>query len=345
MTEGADIFDNDGSNTGTARWVTLAEAAAAVGLSSETIRRAAKGGTIRGQRAGDSQNAMWLVHLEDVEARWGDKGSVPQAEVDDPDRGLNSDDMLGATREGMAAPPRTQEDDSSKTPDFQTETTEPNLDVVEPIHPERAQTPMVTSCEIRRTGRVWAKLLSTDLKLIVEGQESARIRTSFRRTDRNDVAFREAVALRQTRVVFANSPPWLIRAVEPGPRGGKTMIFGNTREMLHPIISRVITVFENDQPIASSDGPIPTMPLKGSGKGSCVAVAVGKRFTLSPPWRADRGTIDKQATLLSYGFWDTTWSVKAREPVPLSVVLLYWHVLLGDWQDPGQDGAGAASGG
>jgi hypothetical protein len=299
---------------------------------------------------------MWLVHLEDVEARWRDKDSIPEAEVDDPDRGLNSYDMLGAAREGVAAPPPAPDDDSSKTPDVQTEATEPNLDVVESTHPERAQTPMVTSCEIRRTGRVWAKLLATDLKLIVEGQESARIRTTFQRTDRNDVAFREAVALRQTRVVFANRPPWLIRAVEPGPRGGKTTIFGNTKEMLHPIISRVITVFENDQPIASSDGPIPTMPLKGSGKGSCLAVAVGhrgrmfpwspKHYTLSPPWRADRGTIDKQATLQSSGFWNTAWSVKAREPVPLSVVLLYWHVLLGDWQDPGQDGgAGSADGG
>ena len=72
-------FDSDGSDTGTARWVTLSEAAAVVGVASNTIRRAAKAGTIRGHRAGEAQNAPWLVHLEDVEARWGEGASVREA--------------------------------------------------------------------------------------------------------------------------------------------------------------------------------------------------------------------------------------------------------------------------
>ena len=55
--------------------------------------------------------------------------------ADDPDRGLDSDDMLRAAREGIAKPPPTPEDDSSKTPDVQTEATEPNLDAVESTHP------------------------------------------------------------------------------------------------------------------------------------------------------------------------------------------------------------------
>ena len=54
----------------TSTWVTLNEAADAVGISSSTLRRAAGAGTIRGQRAGGSQNSPWLVHLGDVKQRW-----------------------------------------------------------------------------------------------------------------------------------------------------------------------------------------------------------------------------------------------------------------------------------
>ncbi len=64
-------------------WVTLAEAAAIVGVSSSTIRRAANAGTIRGQRAGGSQNSPWLVHLEDVEAHWSPEPDV-QNEATEP---------------------------------------------------------------------------------------------------------------------------------------------------------------------------------------------------------------------------------------------------------------------
>ena len=47
--------------------------------------------------------------------------------VDDPDRGLNSDDMLRAAREGAATPPPIPADDSSEAPEVQSEATEPNL--------------------------------------------------------------------------------------------------------------------------------------------------------------------------------------------------------------------------
>ena len=116
--------------------------------------------------------------------------------ADDPDRGLDSDDMLRAAREGIAKPPPTPEDDSSKTPDVQTEATEPNLDAVESTHPDRSQTPMVTSCEIHRTGNLvvnmameTGNLISRvfdrytrarrSYELIFEGQEAAQITTSL----------------------------------------------------------------------------------------------------------------------------------------------------------------------
>ena len=71
------------NETAPAQWVTLAEAAAVVGISSNKVRRAAKADTIRGHRAGDAQNSPWLVHLDDVEARWGDKAPAPEAEAVD----------------------------------------------------------------------------------------------------------------------------------------------------------------------------------------------------------------------------------------------------------------------
>lgn len=63
-------------------WATLAAAAAAVGVSSKTIRRAVKAGTIDGHRSGDSPNSPWLVRLEDVEARWGAHAPAPDSSTD-----------------------------------------------------------------------------------------------------------------------------------------------------------------------------------------------------------------------------------------------------------------------
>jgi hypothetical protein len=56
-------------------WATLTDAASAVGVSSKTIRRAIKAGTIDGHRSSDAPNSPWLVRLEDVEARWGAQAS------------------------------------------------------------------------------------------------------------------------------------------------------------------------------------------------------------------------------------------------------------------------------
>ncbi len=69
-------FDNRSAAFDASTWVTSTEAAAIVGISSSTIRRAASAGTIRGQRAGGSQNSPWLVHIEDVEALWSPKPDV-----------------------------------------------------------------------------------------------------------------------------------------------------------------------------------------------------------------------------------------------------------------------------
>ncbi len=84
--EAIDIrFDDRSAAFDASTWVTPAEAAAIVGISSSTIRRAASAGTIRGQRAGGSQNSPWLVHLEDVEAQWSPKPDV-QGEATEPAR-------------------------------------------------------------------------------------------------------------------------------------------------------------------------------------------------------------------------------------------------------------------
>ena len=94
------------NETAPAQWVSLAQAAAVVGISSNTVRRAVKAGTIRGHRAGDAQNSPWLVHLDDVEARWGDKAPAPEAEAVDRaiESGTGEDteqDGLGTLRERL----------------------------------------------------------------------------------------------------------------------------------------------------------------------------------------------------------------------------------------------------
>ena len=63
-------------------WATLTAAASAVGVSSKTIRRAVKAGTIDGHRSGDSPNSPWLVRLKDVEARWGGQAPAPNSSSD-----------------------------------------------------------------------------------------------------------------------------------------------------------------------------------------------------------------------------------------------------------------------
>jgi hypothetical protein len=191
---------------------------------------------------------------------------------------------------------------------------------------------MVTSFVIHHPG-LWKKLVGSDhYLLLIDGQEYARITTHLR----NKSEFAEAASVRRTTVNIGNNPQWLIEALEPGPRETRTTVFGNTREKLHPIGSRIITVSENGQPIANSDGRMPK-----SSTGSFVAVADGVRFTLSPTGKAKRGNIDGVATFRRRGVGPySTWSLNASSPIPLSIALLLWHVLLGDWERPSSSYSG-----
>jgi hypothetical protein len=69
-------LNDRGPDTGASGWATLTDAASAVGVSSKTIRRAVKAGTIDGHRSSDTPDAPWLVRLEDVEAKWGSRARV-----------------------------------------------------------------------------------------------------------------------------------------------------------------------------------------------------------------------------------------------------------------------------
>ena len=145
---------------------------------------------------------------------------------------------------------------------------------------------------------------------------------------------------------------WMIQAVEPGPRDSRMIVYrmittGEYEEVLHPIADRVIRVLEEDRLIVSSVGPIPRrvlFSLEGSNlvvagwRRSYVVVAGGRRFTLSPSFRARRGTIDDRGHLSRGLLPSSSWSFTSREPVPLWVVLLHWHVLRGDWAAPSDDG-------
>ena len=251
--------------------------------------------------------------------------------VGEPDRGLSSDDMLRAAHDEVAAPPPRPKEAPGESPAVQDEGTEPNPDAAEATHTDGRQTPMVTSCVIHRSGSLWEQFVGEGYQLLIDGQETAHITTTLEEPHRRGAFFIGAPELRSTEVVFADNRFWGIEAVEPRPRNTKTTILGNTKDVFHPIGSRVITVSEHRQPIANSDGPIPT-----SKKKSCVVVADGKRLTLSPPRKAKKGAIDKQAPIRRDGLSPySAWSLTASSPVPLSVVLLYWHVLLGDWSAGG----------
>ena len=241
--------------------------------------------------------------------------------VDDRDRELSGDDMLRAAREEPASPESPSVEDSREPVESRPETTNLTPDSGPMVDSDRVETSMITSCGIRPPDHLWAKLTGKVFVLTVQGREVARITTSLK-----DSAFEYAASDRETRADFTDDRLWVIRAVEPGPRVSRT-----------PIGDRIVTVLENNRPVAHTDGPLPPR----SKDRTCTVVAMGTRFTLSPTWKARSGTIDEQATLRRDSSLRSQWSVTAHEPVPLSVVLLHWHLLLGDWKPESSRGDGA----
>lgn len=64
----------DATPPGQVEWTTLRGAAEIAGVSTKTVRRALKAGTIVGQR-GTEQNDPWQIRVDTVEARWGRTGA------------------------------------------------------------------------------------------------------------------------------------------------------------------------------------------------------------------------------------------------------------------------------
>jgi hypothetical protein len=276
--------------------------------------------------------------------------------VDDPDRGLSSDDMLRAALHEVAIRPSSSEEVSGEQRPAPGEGNEPMPIAAAAKHTDDGQTVMVTSCVIRRVGSLWQKVVGKEYRLLIDSQVYARISTRAER----DSKFAGAESIRRTTVDIArNQSKWHIQPLEPGRR--------ERPGHRYSINDRVITVSENLQPIASSEGPIST-----SKKETFVAMADGRRFAMSPPGKARQGIIapagpgrDLRADAATYrvprplldramlgrsramlarskehGTGATlqrdgvspysAWSLNTSSPIPLSIVLLYWHVLLGD---------------
>jgi len=243
--------------------------------------------------------------------------------------------MLRVAREGIEKPPPGPEDDSSNVPDVQGEATESNSNELEATNSDGDQVPMVANGEIRGVKSAERRVRKFQLMVDVKRSRNSR-------GDGALLAMLPSPALRwfaKLRWTLQKTVSWMIQAVEPGPRDSRMIVYrmittGEYEEVLHPIADRVIRVLEEDRLIASSVGPIPRRVLF-SLEGSNLVVAGGRRFTLSPSFRARRGTIDDRGHL-SRGL--LPWSFTSREPVPLWVVLLHWHVLSGDWAAPSDDG-------
>ena len=245
--------------------------------------------------------------------------------VDERDPTLSSDEMLRATREEV------QSGSDSRV------VNEGGPDAVEPAPRADIGDAATDSGSgvgagrrlIERSGRLvplggwWDKLIRRSFQLEVDGQPAGGVTS---RMERN-VGFAGAAKLRMTEVDFVDGSRWTIRAEEPGPKGEKTTILGNVKQMPHSIHNRVIAVHEGTRRIAETRGSV---PHKKRGPG-VVATVEEASYELVPARQALHGTVGETCTIdrAPAAVW---WQLRTTEPLPLSVVLLHWHLLIGDWR-------------
>ncbi len=84
--------------------------------------------------------------------------------------------------------------------------------------------------------------------------------------------------------------------------------------------------------LASTDGPL------GKKRGAqAIATAANRTYEISPVRKARRGTTGRFATIEREGVaWYRPWRISTSTDLPLSVALLHWHLLMGDWRPESQ---------
>jgi hypothetical protein len=169
--------------------------------------------------------------------------------------------------------------------------------------------------------RPWWRILvpasSRTFSLVQDDRETARIRTALERDD----GFGWGVSCRRTDVSFEDGE-WTIRTHSPSDPRHKTKFrwFSTAASWLK--LERIVEVTDGSGQIAHLAHPADGQPLTAKTVG-------GTSLSLT---RQSRHLLE--AEVLTIKRTKRTYEMTATSPVPLEAALLYWHLMLGDYQRP-----------
>lgn len=272
---------------------------------------------------------------------------------DDRNPASSSDDLLRAARAEAESPSRDLEPSatsrryrsSRRPPDTST-----SDDLAREAPVPSAERSIVGTARLVPTGDIFARLKRSEYQLTVDGDPIARVNSSMQAEAAR--GFQSVADFRVTSVFFLDRDAvvWHISAEEPGPRRVKTKRSGKEKELLFRAHERRVYVDEEPLPrllradsnverkrLAETAGPLEKAGWATSWKWKATVVASGTSYSLRPAGvGARRGAVGDAALITrDYPVWVAPWSVTTTSAVPLSVILLYWHILMGDFSTAG----------
>jgi hypothetical protein len=260
--------------------------------------------------------------------------------VDERDRPLSSEELLRAAREGSRSgdslAKRDLDDGGPGLRPTEAEERRRRRDSGDDVGGSAARGRtyrLTTSARLLPSGTWWAKLRREEYSLHVDGEHVGRVLTSM---GRDDVGFGGVARLRRTMVVLPDGVSWRITVDPPGPKRTKTTVFGNVKQLPHQIDGRVVVAHDGGRRLAWTEGPL------GTRRGDSGVVATDKRsYELSPIRKGRAGAIGSFATVeRERAVWLSPWLFASSEELPLSVALVHWHLLMGDWAAESQSSGG-----
>lgn len=268
---------------------------------------------------------------------------------DDRDPALSSDDLLRAARAEAESPSFNLEPPDTRRSDRWRERRADASAADDPA-PDgpvpSAERSVVGTARLAPAGDLFARLKRSEYLLTVDGHRIARVTTGYEFEPAS--GFRNAASFRVTSVVFLDRDGlrWHISAEEPGPPRVKTKRSGKEKELLFSAHERRLYVREEPMPrLMRADSNVENKRLAETvgdlqqwrASSEATVVASGTSFSLRPVRvGARRGAIGDLALIArDYPLWLAPWSVNTTSAVPLSVILLYWHLLMGDFTRPG----------
>ena len=167
------------------------------------------------------------------------------------------------------------------------------------------------SARLEHSGPWWRRSV---FALVANGNVFARITTKAAYAG----GFFSSLFLRQTSVSLSDGTEWRIDTRRGKRRG---------------VENRVVVIHEGEQSVAQNLSVLPDR-LWGEHRGE-----VGGHdevYVLLPVKKARRGEItsDSDGPLLAViqrVGWRSRWLITVHQPLPIWVVMLHWHILLGDW--------------